>query len=100
MVSVSNTALDTLRRGFGGELIAPGDGGYDDARGIWNGDIDRRPALIACCATADDVAAAVRFGREHDLEIAVRGGGHSFAGHGVGDDGLMIHLGRMRSEEH
>ena len=97
MVSVSGSALDSLRTGFGGEVLAPGDAGYDDARSLWNGDIDRRPAVIACPASADDVAAAIRFGREHDLELAIRGGGHSFAGHGAGDDGLMIHLGRMHT---
>jgi len=96
MVSLSGSALDSLRTGFGGELILPADAGYDDGRSLWNGDIDRRPAVIACASSADDVAAAIRFARDHDLEIAVRGGGHSFAGHGAGDDGLMIHLGRMR----
>ena len=96
MVSVSGSALDSLRQGFGGVLLSPGDAGYDEARSLWNGDIDRRPALIACATSADDIAAAIRFGREQDLELAVRGGGHSFAGHGAGDDGLMIHLGRMR----
>src|SRR5436190_13086322 len=96
MASVPGSALDALRNGFGGELIVPGDAGYDEARGLWNGDIDRRPALIARAHSADDVAAAIRFGREHDLEIAVRGGGHSFAGHGAGDDGLMINLSALR----
>ena len=96
MVSLSDSALGSLRTNFGGELLVSGDAGYDDARALWNGDIDRRPALIARAASADDVAAAITFGREHALEIAVRGGGHSFAGHGVVDDGLMIDLSAMR----
>jgi len=96
MASVPGSALDALRNTFAGELIVPGDAGYDEARGLWNGDIDRRPALIARVDSADDIAAAIRFGREHDLEIAVRGGGHSFAGHGAGDDGLMINLSALR----
>jgi FAD/FMN-containing dehydrogenase len=96
MVSLSGSALETLRSGFGGEVILPGDAGYDEGRSLWNGDIDRRPAVIAVASSADDVAAAIRLARDHDLEIAVRGGGHSFAGHGAGDDGVMINLGRMR----
>jgi len=97
MVSVSATALDSLRKQFGGELLVGGDPGYDEARALWNGDIDRRPALIARATNAEDVAAAVPFGREQSLEIAIRGGGHSFAGHGVVDAGLMIDLSPMRA---
>jgi FAD/FMN-containing dehydrogenase len=97
MVSLSDSALDSLRKQFAGELLVSGDAGYDEARALWNGDIDRRPALIAKASSSDDVAAAIKFGREHALEIAVRGGGHSFAGHGVVDDGLMIDLSPMRA---
>jgi FAD/FMN-containing dehydrogenase len=81
------------------ELLRPGDHEYDEARKVWNGAIDRRPALIARCATAADVAAALRLGREHDLPIAVRGGGHSIAGLCVNDDGLVIDLSPMRAIE-
>ena len=66
--------------GFRGEVIAPGQDGYDGARAIWNGTVDRRPRLIARCSGTADVAAAVRFARDHDMEIAVRGGGHNVAG--------------------
>jgi FAD/FMN-containing dehydrogenase len=86
-----------LRPRFRGALLRPGEEGYDDARRVWNGAIDRRPALIARCAGADDVAEAVRFAREHGLPVSVRGGGHSIAGHSVCDGGLMIDLSLMRS---
>ncbi len=84
---------------FQGELIRPGDEQYDEARKVWNGAIDRRPALIARCGSAADVAAALRLGRERDLPVAVRGGGHSIAGWSVNDDGLVIDLSPMREIE-
>src|SRR5918999_803235 len=84
---------------FQGELLRPGDESYDEARKVWNGAIDRRPALIARCTSAADVAAALRLGRERGLEIAVRGGGHSIAGWSVCDDGLVIDLSPMRGIE-
>ena len=96
MASLSDAALDALRKNFTGELLVSGDAGYDEARSLWNGDIDRRPALIARAQNAEGVAAAIAFARANELEIAVRGGGHSFAGHGVVDDGLMIDLSTMR----
>ena len=84
---------------FHGELLRPGDEQYDEARKVWNGAIDRRPALIARCASAADVAAALRLGRDRELPIAVRGGGHSIAGWSVCDDGLVIDLSPMRAIE-
>lgn len=90
---------DALRSTMVGALITPGDPGYDTARALWNGDFDRRPAVIACCASAGDVVAAVAHGREHGLEISVRGGAHSFTGASAGDEGLMIHLGGMDAVE-
>jgi FAD/FMN-containing dehydrogenase len=67
--------LQQLRGRFRGALLRPGEEGYDEARRVWNGAVDRRPALIARCAGADDVAEAVRFAREQDLLVSVRGGG-------------------------
>jgi FAD binding domain/Berberine and berberine like len=90
------TGFGALRSRFRGALLRPGEEGYDEVRRVWNGAIDRRPALIARCAGADDVATAVRFAREHDLLVSVRGGGHSVAGLGVCDDGLMLDLSLMR----
>ena len=86
-----------LRERFRGALLRPGEEGYDEARRVWNGAVDRRPALIARPAGADDVATAVRFAREHDLPVSVRGGGHSVAGHGVGDGVVMIDLSLLKA---
>ena len=83
--------------GFRGLMITPELAGYDDARAVWNGRVDRSPQLIARCTGAADVAAAVRFARERDLEIAVRGGGHNVAGTAVCDDGIVIDLSAMRA---
>ena len=96
-MAVDDAAVDELRAAFRGELVSPADDGYEEHRKIWNGSIDRRPGLIARCAGVADVRAAVRFGREHELTVAVRGGGHSFPGHSVcHDDGLLIDLGPMK----
>jgi len=75
-----------------GQLIRPGDDQYNEARAVWNGMIDKHPALIARCATVADVITAVHFARENDLLVAVRGGGHNVAGCAVCDDGLVIDL--------
>ena len=83
-------------RDFGGEVIRPGEPKYDAARAVWNGMIDRRPALVVRPTGAADVIAAVRFAREQDLPIAVRGGGHSIPGFSTCDDGIVIDLSRMR----
>lgn len=94
---VSTRAIDQLRRSFAGEIVTPESAGYDDARRVWNAMFDRRPAVVVRPSSVDDVVAAVRFGREHDLEIAVRGGGHSAVGHSTTDGGLVIDLGRMNT---
>ncbi len=88
--------LDQLSGSFKGALVRPGDPTYDEHRKIWNGSIDRFPALIARCTGVADVIAAVRFARSSGLTIAVRGGGHSFPGHSVCDGGIVIDLGVMK----
>jgi len=97
VAEVDRAGFEKLRGRFRGALLCPSEEGYDEARRIWNGAIDRRPALIARCAGADDVVEAVRFARERDLLVSVRGGGHSIAGHSVCDGGLMIDLSLMKS---
>jgi FAD/FMN-containing dehydrogenase len=82
--------------GFRGRLIRADQADYDLARAVWNGAISRRPRLIARCTGTGDVVAAVRFARDHDLEIAIRGGGHNVAGTAVCDDGIVIDLSAMR----
>ncbi|MGW9631436.1 FAD-binding oxidoreductase [Agromyces sp. NPDC055520] len=79
-------------RDIAGTVLEPGDDGYDEARRVWNGMIDRHPRFIVRCADAADVATAIRFATRHDLEIGVRCGGHGIVGHAVPDDGLMIDL--------
>src|SRR5262245_18761482 len=88
--------LAELTDAFAGEVVRPGDSGYDAARMVWNGMIDRRPALIVRPTSSDDVAVTVRFARERELVIAVRGGGHSIPGLSTCDDGIVIDLSRMR----
>ncbi len=87
----------TFRGSLHGQLLLPASPGYDAARGIWNGAIDRRPACIARCSGVADVVEAVRFARGHDLEVAIRGGGHNVAGTAVCDDGIVIDLSAMRA---
>ena len=89
-------ALDGLRAGLHGKLCMPGDPGYDEARTIWNGMIDRKPAAIVRAADASDVARAVGFARQHGLLLAVRGGGHNIAGNAVCEGGLMLDLSPMK----
>jgi FAD/FMN-containing dehydrogenase len=95
--NVATADLGDLRARFRGALLRPGEEGYDEARRVWNGAIDRRPALIARCAGADDVVEALRFARERDLLVSVKGGGHAVAGHAVCDDGVMIDLSLMKA---
>jgi FAD/FMN-containing dehydrogenase len=94
---VPQRAIDSFTAAFRGQLLEPSTPGYDAARGIWNAMIDRRPALIARCATADDVALAVRLAATHDLLVAVRGGGHNIAGNAICDGGLVIDLSAMNT---
>jgi hypothetical protein len=82
-------AVQAFAMGVRGPVLQPGDRGYDDARAIWNGLIDRRPALIVQCTGAADVVDAVNFARDHGLLLSVRGGGHNVAGNAVSDGGLV-----------
>jgi FAD/FMN-containing dehydrogenase len=96
MTQTAGERAESLRAAMTGSVILPGDPHYDEARDVWNGDIDRRPAVIARCASPHDVAAAVGFAEDQGLEIAVRGGGHSYPGASVVDDGLVVDLSEMR----
>ena len=95
--TIESAAIRDLRASLSGSLLAPGDEGYEPARRIWNGMIDKRPALIARCADTSDVVRALTFARERELLLAVRGGGHSFPGYSTCDGGLVIDLSPMRS---
>jgi len=99
VTSVSTAVLGAVRDRLDGQVLLPGEDGYDQARSVWNAMIDRRPALIdrrpaliVRCASIGDVVTAVRTARELDLEIGVRGGGHSVVGQAVPEAGLMIDL--------
>jgi FAD/FMN-containing dehydrogenase len=94
--SLSAEAIGALGASFRGALIRPAGAEYERARRVWNGNIDRRPALIARCSGVADVIAAVNFGRDHGLLVAVRGGGHNAAGHGTCDGGIVIDLSPMK----
>src|SRR5689334_21969917 len=96
-VMLASEVLDDLREQLKGRVLTQDSRGYDEARAIWNAMIDRRPAVIVRCESADDVARAVRFARTHRLVVSVRGGGHNIAGNAVCDDGIMIDLSPMRA---
>ena len=93
--NVLSAAVGGLRSRFAGELLTAADEGYDEARAVWNGMIDRRPAVLARCAGTADVVAAVDFAREGGYEVSVRGGAHSACGFGTCDDGVVIDLSLM-----
>jgi FAD/FMN-containing dehydrogenase len=94
---IDGTLLSKFRDSFRGRLIVSGDPDYDRSRVVWNAVADRYPALIARCTGTADVVAALRFARQHDLTVAVRGGGHSVAGFGTCDGGVVIDLSGMRA---
>jgi hypothetical protein len=102
-MSTLATAAEAARRelgsAFSGQLIGPEDAEYPEARKVYNAMIDRRPALIARCTSADDVAEVVRFARNHQLDLAVRGGGHNGAGLGTVEDGVVIDLSPLSEVE-
>jgi hypothetical protein len=93
---LDGNALAAFRQSFKGETILPEDAGYDAARIVWNGMVDRHPAIVARCSGVADVIAAVRFAREQDLLVAIRAGGHSVGGFSTCDGGIVIDLSRMR----
>ena len=93
---LGEATIEELRQTIRGAIVTPEDEGYDEARAVWNGLHDERPALVVQPTGAADVAAAVGFARSHDLPIAVRGGGHSIAGFSTCDDGIVIDLSKMR----
>jgi FAD/FMN-containing dehydrogenase len=95
-IELEEEALEDLASDLRGEIIRPDDESYEQARKVWNGMIDRYPALIVRCADTDDVVRAVRFARQRNLLTAVRGGGHNVAGHGTQDGALVIDLSLMR----
>ena len=99
MTTTKPLETTALVAGFAGDVIRPGHASYDEARAIWNGEIDRRPVVIARCRGTADVVAGVRFAQEHGLTTAVRGGGHSIAGHALVDDGIVIDLSLMRGSQ-
>ena len=97
--TLGDATLQDLRESLSGTVILPDDPAYDDTRSVWNAMHDRRPALLVRCAGADDVATGVHFARSHDLTLAVRSGGHSAAGYGTCDGGLLLDLFPMKAIE-
>jgi FAD/FMN-containing dehydrogenase len=97
--ALGDATVQELRDALRGELISPGDAGYNEARSVWNGMIDRRPALIARCTGTSDVIAAVGFARSEGLTVAVRGGSHNVAGNATCDGGLVIDLSPMKGAQ-
>jgi FAD/FMN-containing dehydrogenase len=94
---IETSSIEDLRDRLRGKLIVPGDPGYDEARRVWNGDIDRRPALIVRCTGVADVRDGLAFGRRHGLPVSIRGGGHNVSGSAVAEGGLMLDLSPMRT---
>ena len=98
MPAPNSESITVLKSNVRGEVLLPDSPGYDAARTIWNAMIDKRPSVIVRCTGVADVIAAVNFGRDQGLVIAVRGGGHNIAGNAVCNDGLMIDLSLMKSD--
>src|SRR5690242_19776144 len=97
MTTTLTAPYEELAAVLRGDMIRPGDPGYEKARAVYNGMIDRHPAAVVRCRDVADVIACVRFGRDHGVEIAVRGGGHNAAGLGVADNALVIDFSLLRS---
>jgi FAD/FMN-containing dehydrogenase len=97
MAEVQASKIEDFRSGFKGEILLPKDGAYENARKIWNGMIDKRPAIIARCTNTADVVRAVNFARDNSLLLAIRGGGHNIAGNAMCDAGIVIDLSQMKA---
>ena len=97
MRELQKSSIDEFKAHFRGDVLLPGDAGYDEARQIWNAMIDRKPALIARCKSPEDVVQAVKFARTNELLVSIRGGGHNIAGNAVCDGGLMIDMSLMKN---
>ena len=96
MITAIGNSIETLRKNLDGPLVLPEDPHYNEVRAIWNGMIDRMPAVIVRCRNESDVAQAVKHAREHKLTVSIRGGGHNIAGHAVSEGGMMIDLSLMK----
>src|ERR1700755_1470263 len=96
-MAVGHDRIERLQAAFRGEVIQPGDSGYERARKIWNASIDKHPGIIARCAGVADVVAAVNFARENQLLVAVRGGGHNVSGRALCDGGMGIDLSGLKA---
>src|SRR5260221_110509 len=99
MSNLQTGKIEELRNGFTGEVLLPSDNSYDDARKIWNAMIDKRPGIIARCATTADVVKSVNFARDNELLLAIRGGGHNIAGNAICDGGIVIDLSQMKAAQ-
>jgi FAD/FMN-containing dehydrogenase len=97
IATITPDALVPLRAALGGEVLLPGEPGYDQVRTVWNATVDKHPSLVVRCAGPSDVIQAMRFARQHDLLVAIRAGGHNIAGKAVADGALLIDLSQMRS---
>jgi FAD/FMN-containing dehydrogenase len=95
-IDLGQDVIDAFRAGLRGQLLSPGDPGYDDSRSVWNAMIERKPALVARCLGAADVIASLRFARENDLLFTIKGGGHNIAGLAAADGALMLDMSAMR----
>src|SRR6185503_19793161 len=96
---LSRADIAPLDGSFAGELVVPGEAGYEERRSIWNRMIDRRPALFARCASTEDARRALAFAREHSLPVSIMGGGHNVSGSALVDDGVVIDHGLRRGVE-
>jgi FAD/FMN-containing dehydrogenase len=95
--AVDPSAIEAFKQQFRGQVLSPGEAGYDHARHIWNASVDKHPGLIARCSDATDVVRAVKFARTNNVLVAVKAGGHNVAGHALCDDGIVIDLSAMKA---